>query len=118
MSLKKSHPVLEAKDLAIGYFSKKEHILISKGINFSIPKGKLVSIVGTNGIGKSTLLRTLAHMQPALNGLVHLNNKNVSDYNSFQLANTLSIVLTEAPSSKNLRAVSYTHLTLPTTPYV
>ena len=70
MSLEKSHPVLEVTDLSIGYISKKESILISEGINFSIPKGELVSIVGTNGIGKSTLLRTLAHMQPALNGLV------------------------------------------------
>ena len=79
MSLEKSHPVLEVTDLSIGYISKKESILISEGINFSIPKGELVSIVGTNGIGKSTLLRTLAHMQPALNGLVRLNNKNVSN---------------------------------------
>ena len=46
----------------------------------------------------------------SLNGIVYLNNKNVSDYSSFQLANTISIVLTEAPSSKNLSAVSYTHL--------
>jgi iron complex transport system ATP-binding protein len=94
VSLKKSHSVLEVKDLSIGYFLKKEQILISKEINFSIPKGELVSIVGINGIGKSTLLRTLANMQPALNGIVYLNNKNVSDYSSLQLANTISIVLT------------------------
>ena len=99
---KKSHSVLDVKDLSIGYFLKKKQILISKKINFSIPKGELVSIVGVNGIGKSTLLRTLANMQPALNGIIYLNNKNISDYSSFQLANTISIVLTEPPSSKNL----------------
>jgi len=110
MSLEKSHPVLEVSDLSIGYFSKKESILISEGINFSIPKGELVSIVGTNGIGKSTLLRTLAYMQPALKGSISLNNKNISEYDSFQLANTLSIVLTEAPSSKNLTVLELVSL--------
>jgi iron complex transport system ATP-binding protein len=115
VSLKKSHSVLEVKDLSIGYFLKKEQILISKEINFSIPKGELVSIVGINGIGKSTLLRTLANMQPALNGIVYLNNKNVSDYSSFQLANTISIVLTEAPSSKNLSVLEL--ITLGRHPY-
>ena len=58
MSLKKSYSVLDVKDLSIGYFLKKEQILISKEINFSVPKGELVSIIGVNGIGKSTLLRT------------------------------------------------------------
>ena len=115
MSLKNSHSVLEVKDLSIGYFLKKEQKLISKEINFSVPKGELVSIVGINGIGKSTLLRTLANMQPALNGIVRLNNKNVSDYSSFQLANTISIVLTEAPSSKNLSVLEL--ITLGRHPY-
>ena len=74
-----------------------------------------MSIVGVNGIGKSTLLRTLANMQPALNGIVYLNNKKVSDYSSFQLANTISIVLTEAPSSKNLSVLEL--ITLGRHPY-
>ena len=54
-------------------------------------------------------------MQPALNGIVRLNNKNVSDYSSFQLANTISIVLTEAPSSKNLSVLEL--ITLGSHPY-
>ena len=54
-------------------------------------------------------------MQPALNGIVRLNNKNVSDYSSFQLANTISIVLTEAPSSKNLSVLEL--ITLGRHPY-
>jgi len=54
-------------------------------------------------------------MQPALNGIVYLNNKNVSDYSSFQLANTISIVLTEAPSSKNLSVLEL--ITLGRHPY-
>jgi iron complex transport system ATP-binding protein len=110
MSLNKNLAVLEVNDLSIGYILKKKHKIISKGINFSIPKGELVSIVGTNGIGKSTLLRTLACMQPSLKGTISLNKKSVSEYNSSQLANTLSIVLTESPSSKNLTVLELVSL--------
>lgn len=110
MSSEKSHSVLKITDLTIGYSSKKKNLIISEGINFSIPKGQLVSIVGTNGIGKSTLLRTLANMQPLISGSVLLNNKSLKDYTPIQLANYLSIVLTEAPSSKNLTVLELVSL--------
>ncbi|MDG1330423.1 MAG: ABC transporter ATP-binding protein, partial [Flavobacteriaceae bacterium] len=48
-------------------------------------------------------------------GIVHLNNKNISDYSSFQLANTISIVLTETPSSKSLSVLEL--ITLGRNPY-
>jgi len=76
--------------------------MISEGINFSITKGEMVGLVGTNGIGKSTLLRTLAGMQPSLKGDILINNISLNKYTSLQLANKLSIVLTEAPASKTL----------------
>lgn len=110
MPSEKSHSVLNIIDLAIGYSSKKKDLIISEGINFSIPKGQLVSIVGTNGIGKSTLLRTLANMQPLINGSILLNNTNLNNYSPIELANNLSIVLTEAPSSKNLTVLELVSL--------
>lgn len=102
MSLEKKHSVLEVKDLTIGYSTKSKTAVISEGINFSISKGELVGLVGTNGIGKSTLLRTLAGMQPSLEGSIIINDTYLNSYTSLQLANELSIVLTEAPASSNL----------------
>lgn len=110
MSSEKSHSVLKISDLSIGYSSKKKDLIISEGINFSIPKGQLVSIVGTNGIGKSTLLRTLANMQPLISGSILLNNTHLKEYTPIQLASHLSIVLTEAPSSKNLTVLELVSL--------
>jgi ABC-type cobalamin/Fe3+-siderophores transport systems, ATPase components len=72
MASEKGHIILAANDLAVGYFSKKRPNVISKDIQFSIAEGELVGLVGANGIGKSTLLRTLAGIQPKINGSILL----------------------------------------------
>ncbi|WP_026449686.1 ABC transporter ATP-binding protein [Aequorivita capsosiphonis] len=102
MVTEEKHTILEARNLTVGYSNKKGDSVIGKNINFSISKGELVGLVGANGIGKSTLLRSLTGMQTPLNGEVFLNRKNLVEYSSFQLATHLSVVLTEAPASKNL----------------
>ncbi|RZP03905.1 MAG: ABC transporter ATP-binding protein [Flavobacteriales bacterium] len=94
--------IIEVKDVSIGYSNKKDTFIVSKNINFSSKKSELISIVGTNGIGKSTLLKTLARIQPQKKGTILLNNKNFYDYSTLEIATQLSIVLTESPSSKNL----------------
>ncbi|WP_340076846.1 ABC transporter ATP-binding protein [Leptobacterium sp. I13] len=71
-------------------------------INFSLQLGELVAIVGANGVGKSTLLRTLAAVQPKLSGKIQLNDKELQAHTPTSLAKELSIVLTEPISSKNL----------------
>ncbi|SRX55756.1 ABC transporter ATP-binding protein [Aequorivita sp. CIP111184] len=110
MASEEKNIILQVHDLSIGYSGKKSNSLIAEGINFSIAKGELVSLVGANGIGKSTLLRTLMGMQNALKGSVFLNEKNLKEYTSFQLATHLSVVLTEAPSSKNLSVLELVSL--------
>lgn len=94
--------ILEVRDLAIGYSSKKKDAIVANQINFSLSKGELVSLVGANGIGKSTLLRTLTGMQEAIEGKVFIQEKSLESYPSFQLATLLSVVLTEPPATKNL----------------
>lgn len=98
-----AHNALEAVDLTIGYIDKNRgDSVITSHIDFALKKGELVSLVGANGIGKSTLLRTLTGIQPCLNGSVFIEGKNVKTYSSFQLATKLSVVFTEPPASKNL----------------
>ncbi|MDX1314425.1 MAG: ATP-binding cassette domain-containing protein, partial [Eudoraea sp.] len=53
--------------------------MIADKLNFTIKGGELVAIVGVNGIGKSTLMRTLGRIQPELDGKVILDEKSISE---------------------------------------
>ncbi len=102
MASEKKHSVLHVSELEIGYFSKKKKLPVGGVVNFEVGSGELIGLVGANGIGKSTLLRTLSGMQAALNGAISIHNKALSEYSMLELATNLSIVLTEPPASKNL----------------
>ncbi|QDO95413.1 ABC transporter ATP-binding protein [Formosa sediminum] len=94
--------ILKTEDLTIGYRSKQSEHILSKHINISLGKGELIGLVGGNGIGKSTMLRTLTNTQPALSGQVFINDKAVTTYDTLELAQVLSIVFTEKLTSKNV----------------
>ena len=74
-----------------------------------------MGIVGINGIGKSTLLRTLAKVQPQLSGTISINEKSLDNFSSIALASSLSIVLTEPLASKNMTVLEL--ITLGRQPY-
>ena len=68
---------------------------IQKNINLQLHKGEFVGILGKNGIGKSTLLRTLTGVQDAISGEVFIQGKNIQSYNLKELSGLISLVLTE-----------------------
>lgn len=88
--------------MAIGYTSGKKQTNVAEHISFGLTKGELGAIVGINGIGKSTLLRTLGRIQSKLSGSVMINNKPIESLRSDELATLVSVVLTEPIASKNL----------------
>ena len=94
--------VLKTTQLSVGYSSKKEENIVASNINISLQKSQLVGLIGANGIGKSTLIRTLTNVQKPLNGEVLINNFNIKQYNNLELAKVMSLVLTENIASKNL----------------
>jgi len=102
MEYSKKHSILKTENLSIGYKSKKSSTIIASNININLKKGELVGLVGANGIGKSTLLRSLTQVQEAIDGSITLNNRNLSEYQPIELAKSLSLVLTEQITSKNL----------------
>lgn len=98
----RKHIILKTENLSIGYTSKKGTSVIANNINIELKKGELIGLVGANGIGKSTLLRTLTTIQQPLEGTIYLNEKSLEDYSAIELAKTMSLVLTEQLMSKNL----------------
>ncbi|WBX71934.1 ABC transporter ATP-binding protein [Tenacibaculum retecalamus] len=95
MTDSKKNIVLKTENLSIGYQTKKQQTIIASNINFSVEKGKFVALLGKNGIGKSTLLRTLSKVQNPLSGSIEINKKKITDYSHHELATSLSLVLTE-----------------------
>jgi iron complex transport system ATP-binding protein len=87
--------ILKVSNLSIGYRSKKHTSTIASNLNISLKSGNMVCLLGKNGIGKSTLLRTLTKVQPQLNGDIFINEKNLKSITNNELAKTLSLVLTE-----------------------
>lgn len=65
--------VIEAQDLAIGY--SHEAPALSSHINFDLRRQEALAIVGPNGIGKTTLLKTLIKQIPALQGTIEFGSK-------------------------------------------
>ena len=93
---------IQTQNLSIGYKSKSETITIAQNINLGLEKGKLIALIGENGIGKSTLLKTLTGIIPPLSGEITLLNKPLQSYKPLDLAQELSIVLTEKLPPSNL----------------
>ncbi|WP_177766719.1 ABC transporter ATP-binding protein [Flavobacterium sp. I3-2] len=87
--------VLKTKQLKIGYKSNKTIKIIASDINVSLQAGKLISLIGSNGIGKSTFLKTIAGIIPTLDGSVFLNQRQIESFSTTELAENLSLVLTE-----------------------
>ena len=92
----------ELSGLTIGYRKGHNTHVVAKGINATIDSGRLVCLVGRNGVGKSTLLRTLAFFQPPLEGEIRLDGRSLNGYTQQALAETVSVVLTERGSLDNL----------------
>lgn len=105
MSKNNQHIILKTKHLSIGYASKKAETIVASNINIELHKGELVGLIGGNGIGKSTLLRTLTKVQNPLDGDIYIYEKNISKYATLDLAKVLSLVLTEQIASKNLSVI-------------
>ena len=62
-------------NLCIGYQGKNDVRVVASNINASIRKGELTCLLGANGVGKSTLLRTLSAFQPKLEGEIMMRSQ-------------------------------------------
>jgi len=98
----KSKHIIKTTNLSIGYTSKKRVMTIASNLNLEVTKGNLVCLLGENGVGKSTLLRTLTKVQPALKGEIYINQINLNTLNNLDLSKSLSLVLTERLPESNL----------------
>lgn len=92
-------------DLRIGYRTRNNDHVVADGLTATIPSGELTCLLGKNGTGKSTLLRTLAAFQTPLGGSIRLFGRPLSDYSDRELARLLGVVLTDKCDLTNMTVV-------------
>lgn len=93
---------LELRDLYIGYDDDANRHIVAEELNASLPKGTMACLVGANGVGKSTLMRTLSGFQPALRGEVRIEGRALEEYTPRELSEKIGVVLTERESVPDL----------------
>ena len=89
---------IQLNNLAIGYGQA-----LFSGVNVCIVPGSVVAILGRNGAGKSTMLKTIAGLLSPLDGEVLLNGKAVAALPHQKRAKLMSLVLTSGSLPANMR---------------
>ena len=110
------------ENLSIGYRTKAGTRVVAEGLQAAVCSGELTCLLGANGIGKSTLLRTLSAFQPALSGEVLISGNGISltipeqssptrslshlspltSLSDKDLSRLIGVVLTEKPDIRNM----------------
>lgn len=81
----------ETRELRVGYRGRT----LIRDISLSIQKGEIVTLIGPNGGGKTTILRSIARQLQPLGGTVVLNGRELSALSYGELARRLAVVLTD-----------------------
>ena len=104
-----NNETIQLRNLCIGYQTKHSVKTVAERINGSIRSGELTCLLGANGVGKSTLLRTLSAFQPAIKGDIFISTneeeggrKEISSLSDKELSKLIGVVLTEKPDVKNM----------------
>lgn len=76
------------KDLTKTYDGK----VVVDGVNFEIPKGKVLSLIGPNGAGKSTVMSMISRLIASDAGIVDFDGKDIQKWKSRELSRRLAIL--------------------------
>ena len=104
-----NNETIQLRDLSIGYQTKHSVKTVAAGINGAIRSGELTCLLGANGVGKSTLLRTLAAFQPQISGEIFISRneecgvrREITSFTDKELSKVIGVVLTEKPDVRNM----------------
>ena len=96
-------PALKTENLHIGYHSGKTIKTVAGPLTAELQAGELVCIMGANGIGKSTFIKTIAGLQEPLSGSVTVSGRNIHQLTNPERAKLLAVVLTGRPATHFMR---------------
>lgn len=91
--------LIDISDLSIGY---KGNAII-ENINFKLHCGEVMSLLGANGVGKSTLLKTITGELKPIKGVVNIIGHGINYFSQKELSKIISIVTTERIGAGGLK---------------
>ncbi len=97
-----NNKTIELVNLSIGYNGRGGSKVVAECLNASVFSSELTCLLGANGVGKSTLLKTITAAQKKLAGDILFNGKRIEEYSHKSLSSLISIVLTEKVDIKNM----------------
>lgn len=94
-------PIIDIRSLSLKYDDKD----LIDNLNLLIPASSFVAIVGHNGSGKSTFLRTLAGQASPAKGSINVLGRNLQQYPRKELSNTITYLAQKNPVSFDIRVI-------------
>lgn len=94
--------ILKIESLRIGYGNFRKRRILLPPLTASAYRGELVAVVGLNGIGKSTLLRSITGLQPSFGGSVLIDGRDIKEFPRLDLAKQLGYISTEIVRASNM----------------
>lgn len=83
--------VLKTKKLSVGYNKK----IVAGDIEISVKQGEILTIIGANGSGKSTILKSITGQLKLISGAVFIDNRNLDNFTRKELSRKMSVVMTD-----------------------
>ena len=93
---------IELRNLSIGYHTKQDEKIVASDITATLERGCLTCLLGENGVGKSTLLKTLSAFLPKIKGCIQIEGRELEEYSEKERSRTIGIVLTEKPDVQQM----------------
>ena len=97
--------LIHTQSLAIGYIEGRTNKVLQENINLSLSSGEIISLMGQNGVGKTTFIKTLSGLHKGISGSVYHQDRLIDEISKSFLAKQISVVLTEKPFAAHLSVI-------------
>ena len=96
---------MHTQSLTIGYTEGRTNKVLQENINLSLSSGEIISLMGQNGVGKTTFIKTLSGLHKGISGSVLHQDRLIDEFSKSALAKQISVVLTEKPFAAHLSVI-------------
>jgi len=97
--------LIHIQSLAIGYNEMGMDKVLQENINLSISSGEIVCLMGQNGVGKTTFIKTITGLHKRISGSIYHQRHPIDKISKSALAKLISVVLTEKPFAAHLSVI-------------